>query len=41
MSLFIGCLAFQADENTATVRIGVLTGSLIAAIATWPIAILA
>jgi len=33
MSLFIGGLAFQADENTAAVRIGVLTGSLIAGLA--------
>lgn len=30
MSLFIGGLAFQGDDNTAAVRIGVLTGSLLA-----------
>ncbi len=38
MSLFIGGLAFQADENTAAVRIGVLTGSLMAGIIAWLIA---
>ena len=33
MSLFIGGLAFEGDENTSAVRIGVLMGSLIAGLA--------
>jgi len=32
MSLFIGTLAFEADEHSAGVRIGVIAGSLIAAL---------
>ncbi len=32
MSLFIGMLAFEADEHSAGVRIGVIAGSLIAAL---------
>ena len=40
MSLFIGGLAFQADDNTAAVRIGVLTGSLLAGLSAWVIAVL-